>query len=98
MRAVPPVCRSAAVALLVALACVPPERLAELPPLCLFKAAFEVECFGCGITRALSAALHGDLGAAVAYNRLVLIALPGLFLAAVMPDTLRRMARKRRVA
>lgn len=38
---------------------------------CLFRLVFGVECFGCGLTRAASALVHGDLAGAVARNALI---------------------------
>ena len=56
------------------------------PNLCLVKALTGVECYGCGMTRAVSLLLHGDAAGAMMYNRgsavvlplLVLLALSGL--------------------
>ena len=39
------------------------------PSLCLIKAVTGHECPGCGMTRALMHALHGDLSMAWEYNR-----------------------------
>lgn len=44
--------------------------------LCLIKRAFGVECPGCGMTRAISCAFHGELGRAYRHNALVVIVLP----------------------
>lgn len=60
------------------LAVFPTEWLDSGPSLCLFRNLFEIKCLGCGMTRALSATLHGDLAAALSYNRLVLIVFPFL--------------------
>jgi len=43
---------------------------------CLFEAMFDLECPGCGLTRALQALLHGDLAAAWARNPLVFVVFP----------------------
>lgn len=46
--------------------------------LCLFKLTTGWDCPGCGMTRAVWSALHGDLRAAVRYNRMVVLVLPVL--------------------
>jgi uncharacterized protein DUF2752 len=67
---------AAAVAVLAALAAIPTEVLASLPVVCVWRTFLHVECPGCGMTRALSSALHGHLSEAVAFNRGVLLVLP----------------------
>jgi hypothetical protein len=47
-------------------------------PPCLFRTATGLHCPGCGSTRCLHALVHGDLAQAVAYNPLLLFALPFL--------------------
>ncbi|MET7014178.1 DUF2752 domain-containing protein [Uliginosibacterium flavum] len=49
--------------------------LSVLPP-CLISLLTGLECWGCGITRAVLQALHGDCSAAWALNPLVFIVLP----------------------
>lgn len=44
--------------------------------LCLFKNLFGAECPGCGMTRALSAMVHGDIPAAFGYNWTVIVVFP----------------------
>ena len=63
---------------LAVLAVIPAPWIERCPAVCLFQALFGVECLGCGMTRALSALLHGDLAAALAYNKLVLVVFPAL--------------------
>jgi hypothetical protein len=58
-----------AVAALLALAVLPTDVVAHGPALCLSKRLLGVECPGCGMTRALSALLHGQVAAALAFNR-----------------------------
>jgi len=74
---------AASVLALVALAIVPLESLAAAPVFCPFKRFFEIECYGCGMTRALSALLHGKVQLALSYNRGVLLALPMMLLSAL---------------
>lgn len=45
-------------------------------PVCPSYGLFGVLCPGCGGTRMVYSLLHGDLGAAVQYNALALVALP----------------------
>ncbi len=72
------ICRAAVAAVLAGLAVISPERLAAAPGICVFKAVTGVECLGCGITRAICSALHGNIAAALAHNALVVIVLPAL--------------------
>ena len=75
---------SSAVVLL-ALAAIPMDALSGFPSVCPFKRFLGIECYGCGMTRALSASLHGHLRTALAYNRGVLFALPLLAFIALLP-------------
>jgi hypothetical protein len=68
---------------LAVLAAIPTGAVAGLPPLCPWRVLLGIECFGCGMTRALSSALHGDLAAALAFNRGVVIVLPALVVMAI---------------
>jgi hypothetical protein len=58
------------------LAAAPVQWFEHGPTLCLWKRFFGIECLGCGMTRALSRLLHGDLAAALAHNRLVVVVFP----------------------
>ena len=61
----------------------PPAALAALPDLCVWKWMFARECWGCGMTRAFVAMLHGDIARAIAFNWRVIVAFPLIaFLAA----------------
>lgn len=61
---------------LLALALIQPGQLDDLPVLCLWRRFTGRTCFGCGITHALSAVMHGDVQGAIRYNRLVTILVP----------------------
>jgi hypothetical protein len=55
---------------------IPTARIESGPSLCLIRRIFGVPCPGCGMTRALSCAVHGHPQRAVAYNNRVIIVLP----------------------
>ena len=55
---------------------IPGETLQSAPDLCLFRLLLDVECWGCGMTRALRSLLHFDLTAAAAFNWRVFIVAP----------------------
>lgn len=61
-----------------------PQAAAEfISPNCLFTLLFDIECFGCGMGRALTALLHLEWQRAMALNRLsplVLLVLIALFI------------------
>jgi hypothetical protein len=62
-------------------------------PKCPMKLLTGLSCPGCGIQRALHAALHGEWGRAVAYNYYLIYALPyalSVFVAWLLPDGPRR--------
>jgi len=46
------------------------------PVLCPFRALTGLDCPGCGMTRAVSQAVRGQVGVAVGYNALVVLAVP----------------------
>jgi hypothetical protein len=58
------------------LAVVPVEFLDRLPVICVYQSLFGVRCFGCGMTHAFCAVLHGHLAMALRYNPLVPVAFP----------------------
>lgn len=62
-------------------------------PLCGFKAVFGVPCPGCGMTRALSALLIGDLSAAFRYHPLVYVLGPAVAAFAFVDIALRKPLR-----
>ncbi|HOO57432.1 MAG TPA: DUF2752 domain-containing protein [bacterium] len=65
-----------------AFALIPTTTIEHGPTLCLFKLIFGIECPGCGMTRAVSAVMHGNIAAAIEYNPLVLPAFPLLVIVA----------------
>ncbi len=72
------------------LAIIPTRIIESLPSLCLIKSISGHECYGCGMTRALSCLLHGNVTGALAYNRgapAVLALLVGLALSSLFPLT-----------
>lgn len=64
------------VLVLLLLAIVPLETIERFPAFCPFKRFLGIECYGCGMTRALCALLHGQAHIALQYNRGVLLAFP----------------------
>jgi energy-converting hydrogenase Eha subunit C len=70
----------AVVFFLAMLAALPTRVVENGPTICLFNNILGIECLGCGMIRALASILHGDVAAAISYNRLVLVVLPLLFL------------------
>jgi len=44
--------------------------------LCVSKLVFDVECYGCGLTRAVMHLLHFDFVGAWEFNKLVILAFP----------------------
>ncbi len=53
-----------------------PNAPHSLFPPCMFKAFTGYHCIGCGLTRALHALVHGDIGGAFAMNPLAMLVLP----------------------
>jgi hypothetical protein len=53
-----------------------PNAPHSLFPPCMFKAFTGYYCIGCGLTRALHALVHGDIGGAFAMNPLAMLVLP----------------------
>jgi hypothetical protein len=48
--------------------------------MCILRAVTGVPCPGCGLSRSMVAAMHGDLGSSFAYHRLGLLTLVYVFL------------------
>lgn len=57
---------------------IPLDAIFHGTTLCLIKNTFGVECYGCGMTRALFSLLYLDFDGAFHYNRLVVIVAPVL--------------------
>ena len=55
---------------------IPAESVFNGKSICVFTNIFGVECWGCGITRAIFSALYFRFAEAWEYNRLVVIVLP----------------------
>jgi len=68
-----------AIAALGAAAIVVPDILLHASPSCLISMLLEDQCWGCGMTRASIALLHGDVAAAWGFNKLSIVVLPVLF-------------------
>jgi hypothetical protein len=58
---------------------VPIDWVNEQHSICLFKNIFGIECYGCGITRAVLSVIQFDFVNAYHYNKLVIIVFPLLF-------------------
>jgi Protein of unknown function (DUF2752) len=68
------------------------HRLLGLPTLCLWKRFTGLECYGCGMGRALVAAFNGDFAGAWHQHRLVFVAIACLaFVCAESVQELRAM-------
>ncbi len=55
---------------------IPEESIYNGKSICIFTNIFGVECWGCGITRAIFSALYFRFAEAWEYNRLVAIVFP----------------------
>jgi len=55
---------------------VPLDWLNKQHTICLFKNIFGIDCYGCGITRAILSGLHFNFEDAINYNNMVVIVLP----------------------
>ena len=55
---------------------IPLEWLNKQHSICLIKNIFGVECYGCGITRAIISGVQLDFIKAIEYNKMVIIVLP----------------------
>ena len=66
----------AALGVLALLSLFEPHLVAEWMPPCLSKTLLGIECWGCGMTRAVLACLQGDFDAAWAYNPRYVVVVP----------------------
>lgn len=55
---------------------IPTDLVARGPVVCLSRLLLGLECWGCGMTRAISAAMHGEIHQAIDYNWRVVVVLP----------------------
>ena len=55
---------------------IPLEWLNKQHSICLIKNIFGVECYGCGITRAIISGIQLDFIKAFEYNKMIIIILP----------------------
>jgi len=55
---------------------IPLEWLNKQHSICLIKNIFGIECYGCGITRAIIAGIQLNFIKAIEYNKMVIIVLP----------------------
>lgn len=55
---------------------IPTAWLEKHPPPCFSRLLFGVRCPGCGMSRAMSCAIHGNFKKAFQYNKLVVVVLP----------------------
>ena len=53
-----------------------PNAANSIFPPCMFKAFTGYHCIGCGLTRAMHALAHGDIGRAFGMNPLAMLVLP----------------------
>ena len=67
---------AALLATALAAVCLPAGLLDGAPSLCLIRAAGGTWCPGCGMSRALWHLAHGEIVAAFAFNRLVVVIAP----------------------
>ncbi len=52
----------------------------SIPNMCILRATTGLPCPGCGLSRSMVAAMHGDLGRSLAYHRLGLLTIVYVFL------------------
>jgi hypothetical protein len=55
---------------------IPLDWLNKQHTICLFKGIFGIDCYGCGITRAVLSGVQLDFDSAINYNKMVIIVLP----------------------
>ena len=52
------------------------DKLEGRHSICLFKNLFGIECYGCGITKAVIASIQLDFIRAFEYNKLIIVVMP----------------------
>ena len=52
------------------------DKLEGKHSICLFKNLFGIECYGCGITKAIIASIQLDFIRAFNYNKLIVVVMP----------------------
>jgi len=52
------------------------DKLEGKHSICLFKNLFGIECYGCGITKAIIASVQLDFIRAFNYNKLIVVVMP----------------------
>jgi len=52
----------------------------SIPDMCMLRTTTGVPCPGCGLSRSIVSAMHGDLGRSLSYHRLGLLTLVYIFL------------------
>lgn len=55
---------------------IPPSSVEKGPTLCLSRLLFDFECYACGLTRATSYLMRGELDTAFQFNKLIVIVFP----------------------
>ena len=55
---------------------IPKQYLGDTYPICLYRIAFDHQCFGCGATRAVWSVLHLNISDALEYNKLIVLIFP----------------------
>jgi len=55
---------------------IPKDYLGETYPICLFRLLFNINCIGCGTTRAIWSIMHLNFSNAIEYNKLIVITFP----------------------
>jgi hypothetical protein len=57
----------------------PPDFFDQGQSICISKALLNMECYGCGMTRAVMHFIHFDFATAWSFNKLVFLIVPLLF-------------------
>jgi len=55
---------------------IPKSFLGDTYPICLFRNIFNINCIGCGTTRAVWSVLHLKFADAFEYNKLIIVTFP----------------------